>query len=163
MTDLNAPSASEERANSFPWPPVLLALAIAAAWAFGRALPLSWPGLDDLGARVVGIGFGIAGVVLITTAILALRRHKTTVMPHGKSSTLVTSGPYGYFRNPIYLGEVLILLTLAELTKNVWFVAAAITFALAVTMLQIRPEERHLEALFGNAYRDYKRRTRRWI
>lgn len=163
MTDRNAPAAGEERANSFPWPPVLFVLAIAAAWAMGRASPLGWPGIDDLGARVVGIGFGIAGVVLITTAILALRRHKTTVMPHGKSSTLVTSGPFGFFRNPIYLGEVLILLTLAELTKNVWFVAAAAAFALAVTLLQILPEERHLESLFGEAYRDYKRHTRRWI
>jgi protein-S-isoprenylcysteine O-methyltransferase Ste14 len=55
------------------------------------------------------------------------------------------------------------LFGVAELTKNIWFVLAAGLFGLLVTALQILPEERHLEARFGEAYRDYKRRARRWI
>ena len=152
-----------ERANTFPWPPVLFAAVIACAWGLSGVLPLAWPGQDDGPAHVIGLGFGVIGILLVAWGIATLVRGGTTVMPDQASTALVTSGPYGYFRNPIYLGEVLMLLALAELTKNIWFVAAAILFAILVTVLQIVPEERHLEARFGDSYRDYKRRTRRWI
>jgi protein-S-isoprenylcysteine O-methyltransferase Ste14 len=52
---------------------------------------------------------------------------------------------------------------LAELAKNVWIAVLAIPFAILVTWLAILPEEVHLEARFGDAFRDYKARTRRWI
>lgn len=151
------------QANTFPWPPVLLVLALAAAWLLGREAPLSWPGLDDAPARFIGLAIGAAGLLLIVSAVIALQRHQTTVMPHGVSTALVTSGPYSVFRNPIYLGEVMGFLGLAELSKNVWFIPAAFVLALLLTWLQIGPEERHLEARFGQDYLDYKSRTRRWI
>ena len=164
MTD---PSTSDvlaaARANTFPWPPVLLVAAIAAAWLLGRAAPIGWPGVNDGPAHVLGLGFGVVGAALIALSVAALTRSGTTVMPDGASTALVTSGPYGYFRNPIYLGEVLVLFGVAELTKNAWFAAAAVAFAVLVTGLQIMAEERHLEAQFGDAYRAYKARTRRWI
>ena len=52
---------------------------------------------------------------------------------------------------------------LAEVTKNIWFVILGLGFAVAVTWLSILPEERHLEARFGDDYRAYKDKTRRWI
>jgi protein-S-isoprenylcysteine O-methyltransferase Ste14 len=61
------------------------------------------------------------------------------------------------------MGDVLILLGLAELTHNIWFVILGPVFALAVFRLAIVPEERHLEERFGQAYLDYKARTRRWF
>ena len=156
-------SAASGRANTFPWPPVLLAVSLVFAWLAGRLAPLSWPGVDDLAARVVGIGFGAAGIALIFWAIATLRRANTTVMPHKRSEHLVTSGPFARFRNPIYLGEVLLMLAIAELTKNVYFVIAALFFAISVTQLQILAEERHLSARFGDAYEAYRARARRWI
>ena len=61
------------------------------------------------------------------------------------------------------MGEVLILLGLAELTHNIWFAILAPLFAIAIYLLAILPEERHLEERFGQAYLDYKERTRRWF
>lgn len=162
MTHRDQTSAAE-RANSFPWPPVLLGAAVAAAFALGRLAPLSWPGADDGPARLIGIAIGAVGLVLIASAVLTLRSHETTLMPDKAATTLVTSGPYRFFRNPIYLGEVMVMFGLAEMTKNIWFVITGAAFALAVTWLQILPEERHLEARFGDDYLDYKRRARRWI
>lgn len=156
-------NSASDRANTFPWPPVLFVAALVAAWAMNLALPITWPGVDDGAARVIGISFGVAGIILVAWAIAALIGGGTTVMPDKASTALITSGPFGYFRNPIYLGEVLILLAAAELTKNVWYIVAAASLAVLVTMLQILPEERHLEARFGEAYRAYKARTRRWI
>lgn len=164
MTDeADANRMRAARANTFPWPPVLLALAIAGAFIAGRFAPLPWPGLEDAPARVIGVVIGATGIVLIVWAIASLWRHQTTVMPDRTSTALVTTGPYTLLRNPIYLGEVMAMLGAAELTKNVWFIVAALAFAALVTWLQIIPEERHLDARFGQDYRDYKERARRWI
>jgi protein-S-isoprenylcysteine O-methyltransferase Ste14 len=164
MTDETEPtSAGSDRANTFPWPPLLLVLAIAAALLLGRYAPLAWPGLQDAPARIVGTAIGTTGIFLIAWAVVSLWRHGTTVMPDKSSTALVTTGPYTLLRNPIYLGEVMAMLGAAELTKNVWFIIAAFAFAILVTVLQIIPEERHLEARFGQDYRDYKTRARRWI
>ena len=152
-----------DRANTFPWPPVLLVAAFIVSAGLSRVFPLAWPGVNDTPARIVGLGIGVLGLVLIVASIVTLRRHATTVLPDRAATTLVTTGPYRFFRNPIYLGDVMMLFGFAELTKNVWFVIAAAIFAILVTPLQIIPEERHLEARFGGAYLDYKQRARRWI
>ena len=151
------------RPTAMPWPPLLLVGLFTLAWLLGRAMPLPWPGVDDTPARVIGAGFGLAGVAIMIWAALTLRRHHTTILPNKGADVLVTDGPFRYRRNPIYLAEVLIFLGLAEVTKNFWFAAAGLVFAALVTWLAIIPEERHLAAKFGDAYRDYKAKTRRWI
>lgn len=163
MGDVPTASAAAERANTFPWPPVIFVAVLIGAWLMTRALPLALPGMNDPTQRVIGIGFGVIGLGLIAWAVFALMSHGTTVMPDRASTALVTSGPYALLRNPIYLGELLILLSLAEIAKSSWFLVAAVAFAVLLTPLQILPEERHLEARFGDQYRSYKARTRRWI
>ncbi len=152
-----------DRPSRIPWPPLLLLGVVTGAVLLGLLRPLPWPGLDDWPARAVGLGLGAAGIVLLIMAIVTLRRHGTTVLPDAGATMLVTSGPFRRFRNPIYLADCLILLGLAELTKNVWFVISAVVFAILVTWLAIRPEEAHLETRFGDAYLDYKAKTRRWL
>lgn len=152
-----------DRPSTVPWPPILLFATVTAAIVLGRMAPVPWPGLNDLAAQIVGTCIGCAGLALMVWAIWTLYRARTTVQPHRPADYLVTTGPFTRFRNPIYLGDVMVLLGVAELTKNLWFVAAAIAFAVLVTWLAIIPEERHLEAKFQNDYRDYKSRSRRWL
>ena len=149
--------------TEIPWPPVLVLAVLAIGWLAGRLYPLPWPGLDDLAARIVGYGLGAAGIALVAWALVTLYRAGTTVRPNQGADRLVTDGPFRYRRNPIYMGDVLILLGLAQLTLNIWFAILAPVFALAVHQLAILPEERHLEERFGQAYLDYKERTRRWF
>ncbi|WP_409562784.1 methyltransferase family protein [Hyphomicrobium sp. MC8b] len=163
MIDETHNSLPSTPATRFPWPPVLFALAIAAAWLLTVFAPIPWPGLDDRAGHWVGAAFGVFGLLLIVSGFATLAWHRTTYLPHKASTKLVTSGPFIRFRNPIYLGEVMLLLYGAEITKSVWFVAAALLFGLLVTILQIIPEERHLEAVFGDEYLAYKARSRRWI
>ena len=157
------PPIAADRPSTVPWPPILLGAAIVGAVVLGRAAPLPWTGLDDWPARAIGLGFGGVGLALIVWAAWTMRQARTTIMPHRASDALVTSGPFRRFRNPIYLGDAMILLGLAELTKNLWFIAGAVLFGVLVTWLAILPEERHLEARFGDAYRAYKARSRRWL
>jgi protein-S-isoprenylcysteine O-methyltransferase Ste14 len=161
---MSVPSSEPtDRPSTVPWPPIVLAGVVIAAVALGYLAPIGWPGMNDTPARYIGLGIGAAGVVLLALAIVTLRRHGTTVLPDVGATALVTDGPYWRYRNPIYLADTMILLGVAELTKNVWFAAAAAAFAALVTWLAILPEERHLERRFGKAYLDYKASSRRWI
>jgi protein-S-isoprenylcysteine O-methyltransferase Ste14 len=152
-----------DRPSSFPWPPVLWVGFMGAAWLAQRLWPLPWPGMDDTAARLVGWGIGAGGLALLLWAAATLHRAGTTVLPDKATDVLVTSGPYVRFRNPIYLAHVMIMLGLAEATKSPWFVVFAFAHAIFVTALAIIPEERHLEARFGDTYLAYKAASRRWI
>lgn len=162
MTKPTAADASE-RPTSVPWPPILISAGIAGGLVLNFAAPLPWPGMDDGSARLIGLGLGGFGLLLLVWAIATLRRHQTTVLPNKAVSVVAMDGPYRFLRNPIYLADVLIFFGLGEVSKNVWFVIAGLVFAVLVTWLAIVPEERHLEAKFGDGYRAYKEKTRRWI
>lgn len=163
MSDQKPEPPVLQPATRFPWPPVLFVLAAGLAWVLTVILPLPWPGLDDDAAHYVGVAFGVLGLIFVISGFATLFIHRTTYLPHRAATKLVTAGPFIRFRNPIYLGEALLLLYGAELTKSIWFVAAAVIFGILITALQIIPEERHLEESFGEEYLSYKARTRRWI
>jgi protein-S-isoprenylcysteine O-methyltransferase Ste14 len=146
-----------------PWPPILLSGSALLAVLLGQVAPLTWPGVDDLPARIVGVTIGAMGVGLIVWAVWTLHRAHTTFLPHRGADRLVTCGPYARFRNPIYVGDVMVLLGVAELTKNIWFAVIAALFALLIYWLAIIPEERHLATRFGKVYDEYKKRSRRWL
>jgi len=158
---MQAPHASQPTA--VPWPPLLILAVLVVGLLLGRLYPLAWPGLDDLAARSIGYGLGALGIVLVAWGLITLRSAGTTVLPTQRAERLITGGPFRYRRNPIYMGEVLIFVGLAQLTYNIWFAILAPAFALAIHKLAILPEERHLEDRFGQAYLDYKERTRRWF
>jgi protein-S-isoprenylcysteine O-methyltransferase Ste14 len=161
---VHVPNTSQpEGATKFPWPPVLFGSAIAVPWLLTIFAPVPWPGLNDTPAYCIGTAFGACGILLIGSAFWTLRAHRTSYLPNRPATALVTGGPYLRFRNPIYLGEALLLLYAAQITQSIWFVGAALLFAGLITVLQIIPEERHLEAIFGEAYLAYKARSRRWI
>jgi protein-S-isoprenylcysteine O-methyltransferase Ste14 len=158
---MESPYAS--RATTVPWPPVLIAAVLVSGVLLRRLYPLGWPGTDDMPARVIGYGLGTAGIALMAWGFLTLQRARTTIWPNKRADRLVTEGAFRFRRNPIYMGEVLVLLGLAQLTHNIWFAILAPVFAVALYALAIRPEEQHLETRFGQAYLDYKERTRRWF
>jgi protein-S-isoprenylcysteine O-methyltransferase Ste14 len=153
----------ELRPSPIPWPPLLLAAALGAAILLDRLYPLPWPGLNDLPAQIIGYGLGAVGLLLIAWGAVTLLHARTTLLPHRGAGQLVTHGAFGFRRNPIYMGEVLMFLGLAQATGNLWMAIMAPLFAVAVLVLAILPEERHLEARFGEDYLAYKDRTRRWF
>jgi protein-S-isoprenylcysteine O-methyltransferase Ste14 len=75
----------------------------------------------------------------------------------------VERGPYGYSRNPIYLGDTLLLLGLGLAGSWPSLLLGAPIFALAVDRYAIRPEESHLAARFPQDFAAYKKRVRRWL
>jgi len=75
---------------------------------------------------------------------------------------IVEQGIYRWMRNPMYLGHMIFLLGIA-LVLGSWIAAAVLAFHVVWFDRRAREDERHLEALFGDAYRDYRGRVKRWI
>jgi len=150
--------------SSFPWPPVIYVVALILGFALDAFVPLPWLGSP---ASDLLLAFGVVllvGVVAIEVgAVRALRRARTTVMPHRASEHLVTSGPFGFSRNPLYLGNTILLIAIGLIAGTLWLLLLALVAAFVTQKLSIEPEERHLAARFGKRYRDYARRVRRWI
>jgi len=152
-----------ERPNAIPWPPLLYLAAVAGAVILYVVYPATFPVWAKPVAALAGVAILTAGIILDVNAIRTLARARTTVMPHRASSALVTEGPYRFSRNPIYLGNTLALVGLALVFDVPWFLLTAPLAAIAVDRLAIRREEAHLEARFGEDWRAYAARVRRWI
>ena len=75
---------------------------------------------------------------------------------------IVEAGPYRWVRNPMYLGHLVFLAGLALLLRS-WIGLALFVFHLFWFQRRVREDERHLEALFGEPYRAYCGRVKRWI
>ena len=75
---------------------------------------------------------------------------------------IVAAGPYRYVRNPMYLGHLIFFLGLA-LSLRSWIAAAVLAFHVVWFDRRVRDDERHLAERFGEPYRDYCRRVKRWI
>lgn len=157
-------SGHDERPSAFPWPPVIFVAAIALAVVLHYLWPLPWfgrPFADFLFA--IGIVLGVAALAIFAAAAGAMRRAGTTLAPHRGSAHLVTSGPFAFSRNPIYLADAMIMIAAGLAFGIVWFFVLAIVAALATQKLAIEGEERHLAHRFGKRYRDYQKRVRRWF
>ena len=75
---------------------------------------------------------------------------------------IVEAGPYRWVRNPMYLGHLVFFAGMA-LVLHSWIAAAVLAFHIVWFDLRVRSDERHLAATFGDSYRDYCRRVKRWI
>ena len=106
-----------------------------------------------------------AAIIIDIVALLQFRASSTTFSPFrpDKSSALVTHGIYQYTRNPMYLGLLLMLCAWALLLESVSNVLLLTGFVVALTLVQIRPEEEALRSLFPEEFDEYRRNVRRWI
>lgn len=152
------------RPNRIPWPPIIYLLAIFAAFV----LETRWPAAARIGhvlpyLRVPGVLLAALGLGLDLTAMVAMHRQQTGVLPHRGARRLVIQGPFAWSRNPIYLGNSLLLAGVALALPWPWLLACLALTVPLVDHLAIRREERHLLARFGEAWLAYSARVPRWI
>ena len=104
-----------------------------------------------------------AGVVLNLNADRLFRKHGTTVKPFEQSSALITSGAYRFSRNPMYLGMIMILVGVGVLMGSLSPFTLIPVFVIIMDKVFIASEERMLDRRFGDDWRNYRARVRRWI
>jgi protein-S-isoprenylcysteine O-methyltransferase Ste14 len=111
---------------------------------------------------IVGIPLLVAGFGFWGWGIASLLKQGESPDPFKPTNTLLTDGALRYSRNPIYAGGTVGLLGLALLLDTATGAAVALILGLLANQLA-KEEERFLEARFGDAYRQYRSRVRRWI
>jgi protein-S-isoprenylcysteine O-methyltransferase Ste14 len=148
--------------SKVPAPVVTLLLAGAMKVVASIAPTLQLPSVTGTAAAAVLFA---AGLLVEAAGAVSLLRAGTTFDPtHPQSaSVLVVSGMYRLTRNPIYLGDLLLLLGWAVFLESPLALAMTPLFVLYIDRLQIRPEERALSELFGERYDEYRARVRRWL
>lgn len=144
-------------------PPLVLAAGAAFAWACTAWLPQASIGLPG-GSRAAAF-VAVAGLAIDVAALVSFLRAGTTVNPlkPRSASSLVTGGLYRFSRNPMYLGQALLLAGWTMWLGNLAGLLAVPAFVAWIDRLQIAPEERALEAAFGDSFRAWAARVRRWI
>ncbi len=157
--DANAPP------SRMPWPPILMAMTLAAGLALDAATGASL--IDRASSSSIALVAGAAIVVLALAndvwCFRILSRHQTTILPHRAASFLVTEGPFRFSRNPIYISHVALIFGLGLFLGSPFTLLLTPVLAFGLTKLAIEPEERHLLGKFGDDYRSYMARTRRWL
>ena len=151
--------------NRIPWPPIILGASAAVALTLERLAPEVIPvPLAGFGiGPALGWGLIAVGAGLDMWSIMTLLRRGTNVLPNRAAEKLVTSGPFSISRNPIYLGNTILLVGAALAFRLGWFLPCALASAALVHVAAIRREEAHLAAKFGAAWDAYADRTSRWI
>ncbi|RRV19239.1 methyltransferase family protein [Stutzerimonas nitrititolerans] len=142
-------------------PPAIYLLFLTLAWLLHWLWHLALP--RNLWTHYFGWGLIDAGVLLMLWAGLLMLWRKTTVNPYGKPARLLEEGPFRFSRNPIYLADSLIYCGIALLWGSLW---PWLLLPLVIHVMQravMRHEERLLVQLFGEAYRSYCARVRRWL
>jgi len=143
-------------------PPHYFLASLVALFGLGWLAPGGGPLLPEPW-RWSGAVLAVAGVVLAGTASRRFAQVGTNIVPLTKSTALVTDGPFAVTRNPMYLGMVLTLTGVALLLNVPWPWIVVPAFGAIIQLRFIRHEEALMEATFGDAYRDYKARVRRWL
>ncbi len=96
-------------------------------------------------------------------AIAQMIRAKTNMIPDKPATTLVTTGPYRWTRNPMYVSLAMAYVSASVWTGSLTSLALLPCVLLTVDRLVIVREERYLDRAFGEDYRDYRARVRRWL
>lgn len=136
-----------------------------AGYLVGLLLERWWPApsLPRTASRVAALLCLLLWLITAVGALILFARHRTSPLPMRPSTTLVTGGPYRWSRNPMYLGLVFLYIAVALWFDHAWpLLLLPIVVVIVQTVIIVR-EERYLEQRFGEEYRVYRRRVRRWL
>jgi protein-S-isoprenylcysteine O-methyltransferase Ste14 len=146
-------------------PPPLL---FAGFLVVGLAIDFLWPlpldtGSDPRPRWTIGAVAIVLGLVTFALGIRNFLRAGTPVPTREPTRALVTTGIHGYSRNPIYVAMFLVYEGIAAFANSGWSFVLLVPLALILRYGVVAREEAYLERKFGDAYRTYKARVRRWI
>ena len=142
-------------------PPLIFAAGLAAGLLANRIRPTSL--LPQALSRVLGWPLVVGGLSFGLWGFREMRRAGTNVDPYRPTTAIVERGPYAFTRNPLYVGMALVY---AGVSARANALPAGLLLPVVLHLVDrgvVKREERYLEGKFGEEYRRYKGRVRRWI
>ena len=140
------------------FPPVILLVSIVLQIILLFSFPIS----VDL-SSLLGLILILSGISLVFVSFRLMRKMKTTFIPDGTPEVLISSGPFKFSRNPIYLGMLTILVGVAFLMSSLSAIIIAFVFGTIINFTWIAHEEKKLHELFSEDWENYSSKVRRWI
>jgi protein-S-isoprenylcysteine O-methyltransferase Ste14 len=158
------PPADAATANVITRPPFLYLGGLVLGFVLDRLLPLplAVPGAAAM-QWMLGGALILIGVAVLAAGIGNFTRSATPVPSNQPVRALVTTGIHGFSRNPIYVGMFCIYAGVGIAAASLWILILMLPLAITIRYGVVGREEVYLERLFGDAYRDYKARVRRWL
>jgi protein-S-isoprenylcysteine O-methyltransferase Ste14 len=153
---------AKDNSNAVIRPPIAWALAFVTGVGLDWLYPM--PFIPTSVPRAwVGVAIFALGFALAVWAIVTIRRAGSRIETHKPTTTIVSSGPYGFTRNPVYVGMFLGQCGLAVGLDSLWLLATLAPFYLVIRYGVVAREEAYLERKFGDLYVAYTSRVRRWL
>tara|TARA_A200000113_G_scaffold47072_1_gene38493 strand:- start:260 stop:694 length:435 start_codon:yes stop_codon:yes gene_type:complete len=140
------------------FPPVILLASIVLQIILLFSFPIS----VDL-SSLLGLILILSGISLVFVSFRFMRKMKTTFIPDGTPEVLISSGPFKFSRNPIYLGMLTVLVGVAFLMSSLSAIIIALVFGIIINFTWIAHEEKKLHELFSEDWKNYSSKVRRWI
>ena len=155
------PEQKKDCANVMAFPPLVFAVILLAGMVLQFVCPL--PLFHWHPSRWIGGVLAVVSAVLAKWGEIALRRAGTNVKPSEPTTAIVQGGPFRFSRNPLYL-SLMMLYVGVSLMFNALMPILLLPLLVAVVHFGIvRREERYLETKFGEPYRHYRQKVRRWL
>jgi protein-S-isoprenylcysteine O-methyltransferase Ste14 len=155
------PARDPDSPGVLVWPPLLYAGALLLGLLLDWLVPLK--PLPALPARCLGVLCLVIGAGVAHSGEKVMHRAGTNIRPDRPTTALVTDGPFRRTRNPLYVGLTLMYAGIALLIPRTWPLLLLIPVLLVMRYGVIAREERYLAGKFGEPYREYLNRVRRWI
>ena len=145
----------------FPPPLVaVLSLLLGVALSYVRPFPAPRHAAVRIG---VGVAFIAVGVALAASARLHFIRTGQSVIPWKPTPELIFRGPYRFTRNPMYVGLTAMQIGIGIAFDNLWISVLAVVTLAIIHVIAVVPEEAYLSQKFGEPYRQYLTRVRRYL
>jgi protein-S-isoprenylcysteine O-methyltransferase Ste14 len=154
-------SPEHDHPNIIAYPPLIFAVCVGLGLGFHWLLPM--PLSPPLPLRIFGLVLLIISASVSLTASATMRKAGTNIRPDRPSTTVVSTGPFRFTRNPLYLSLCLLNTGIALLVCDL---IPLLMTAVLIGVLHfgvILREEKYLAAKFGQAYADYCHQVRRWL
>jgi len=143
------------------FPPLLFGIAFLTAAVGTWMWPL--PILAHPGRIWAGVAFLSFGIVLGVSSAMSLRKGGTNISPAQPTTAIITSGPFRFSRNPLYIAGSLDFIGLSVIFNSLWGLLTFVPLLILMHYGVILKEERYLEAKFGESYRRYCSTVRRYL
>jgi len=154
---------TSDRARIIAPPPLIGLTCILLAFLAHHFKPLPIFQTRSAFQIAAGILLIVIAIAIVASARSIFAAHGTHLNPYRPTEAIVTTGVYRFTRNPIYIAFLLVLPAVGLFANSFWFLIFTVLLGFILHFGVVKREETYLEDKFGDAYRDYCRRVRRWI